>query len=333
MQKNNIIRLLWICLLGILFGGQLKAQTYTLTVTTQEYQPLQGGQSLVNDIWDDPSFTIPLGFHFMFFNEDVQSWVLDPSFTFANLAAPPVDDQFSLLIPLGADLIDRGYLDSVHLSPIRYKVTGSTGQRVMTVEWSNAGYYQDLMINGVSTDYVNLQVRCYESNGDIEFHFGPNAVSDPALDFSGFPGPIVGMAEQYDPALDQVSGEVLLLSGDPTDPAVQTDYQNYTLGGPPPENTLYRFSRTPTGLFHMAEIASTPLFGPNPTAGNLQLLPAAQQETILQVDVIDLQGKSVLTLQGHQDITLNGLPAGVYELRVMTGSGIRWQRISLQATF
>ena len=318
----------------MLFGiKESEAQTYTLTVTSEPYQSLQGGQALVNDFWDDPSFTVPLGFNFEFFNEMLQSVVVDASFSFVSMAAPPVDDMFSLLIPFGADLVDRGYLDSVHLSPIRYKVTGSPGSKVLTVEWSNAGYFQDLIINGTSTDYINFQVRLYEANGDIEYHYGPNAVADPPLVFNGEPGPVVGIAEQYNPGSDMVLGEVLLLSGDPAVPGAQTDYQNYTLDGPPPENTVYRFSREQTGIFSPGDIHYAQLFGPNPTSGTLHVLTSDLLEPVQEVHVYDFQGRCILRSEGQQDIVLNGWPSGLYELRIFTPSGIKRQRISLQASF
>ena len=97
----------WLGLTLILLAGSTVAQTYTLSVETADYESLQGGQSLVDDVWDDPSFTVPIGFTFTYFTEEIQSLVVDQGFSYASLAAPPVDDIFSLLIPCGADLVDR----------------------------------------------------------------------------------------------------------------------------------------------------------------------------------------------------------------------------------
>lgn len=316
----------WLGLTLILLAGSTVAQTYTLSVETADYESLQGGQSLVDDVWDDPSFTVPLGFTFTFFTEEIQSLVVDPGFSYASLAAPPVDDIFSLLIPCGADLVDRGYLDSIHLSPIRYKVTGSQGDRITTVEWSNAGFYGDLFSSGTSTDYIHFQVRIYESNGDIVFHFGPNHITDPGLVFNGAGGPVVGLAEQYNVAGDVVLGETLLLSGDPSDPDVHTDYASYALSAPIPENTLYRFSREQTGVLNLDDAVGQAYFGPNPTLGPLHVFADQASEIKSPVRVYNVTGQCVGQFTSTSNLNLEYLQPGMYQLTFVTDHGLVSER-------
>ncbi len=53
---------------------------------------------------------------------------------------------------------------------IYYRVDGSAPNRVLTVEWRVQGMYYP------SGNPGNFQAKLYESNGNIEFHYGPNSI-------------------------------------------------------------------------------------------------------------------------------------------------------------
>lgn len=314
-------------LILLLLVGSLYSQTYTLSVENAEYQPLQGGTLLVNDVWDNPELNVSIGFPFEYFTETVQNLAATSGISYISLAAPPVDDVFSLFIIYGADLVDRGFLDSNSLSPISRKVTGSQGSRVFTIEYENAGFYYDLFTNGTSTDYVNFQMSLYEANGDIVFHFGPNSVTMPELDFLGLTGPVVGLAENYDAFHDVVLGETLLLAGDPGSPAVYTNYQNVNLEGTIPENTLYRFSRESTSAHEPVANKVSHFLYPNPTTGLLQWSGDVDTDLISTIQVYNVQGQLVANLNPAKSMDISNLPSGMYAMRFQKDKVMFTERI------
>lgn len=324
MKKTN--RFSWlVCVL--LLAGHVSAQTYTLSVETMDYEPLQGGQALVDDVWDDPELNVPIGFGFEYFSKTIHDLVLRGNFNIISLAENSISDVFSLFIVFGADLVDRGLLDSIHLSPIAYRVTGSQGSRVLTVEWENAGFFGDLYADGISDDYVTFQFKLYEQNGDIVFHFGPNSVTTPTLAYSGYDGPFLGLAEDYDAGFDVVNGEVLLLSGDPLDPDINTDYDSYYLDATIPENTRYKFSRQSTATYTLADVETKMFYAPNPARGYIHLKSEFQDDVLSPVDVYNMDGNHVKSFQDVVSPDLGVLLPGVYVLKMKTHNGIHSERL------
>jgi len=315
-------------LILLLLVGSLHAQTYNLSVETVEYQSLQGATSLVTDVWDNPELNVAIGFPFEYFTETIQNLSASGSFSYVSLAAPPIDELFSLMILYGADLVDRGYLDSNSMSPISRKVTGSQGSRVFTIEFENAGFYYDLFTNGTSTDFVNFQLSLYEANGDIVFHFGPNLITMPELDFLGLAGPVIGLAQNYDSFHDVVLGETLLLAGNPENPDVYTNYQNVNIDGTIPENTLYRFSRESTGIHDPVKADETTYLFPNPTTGLLQWSSEFNIEELSPgVSVFNSQGQRIKIIDTPSFIDISDLPSGVYWVRYQAGNAQHTEKI------
>jgi len=309
--------------------GHTSAQTYMFNVESAAYEPIQGGQALVDDVWDDPDLAIPIGFSFEFFSRTIEDLSLRSNFNIITLSENTINNTFSLFLLFGADLVDRGLADSIHLSPITRKLEGDVGSRVMTVEWENAGFFGDLLSNGTSTDFVNFQMKLYEASGDIVYHFGPSSVTMPALAYSGLTGTTIGIAEDYDGDFDIVNGEIILLSGDPSDPDVNTDYMNYTLDATIPENTIYRFSRESTGTIDPEAVRGEDYFYPNPTTGSLCIRTDLKEEISSPVRVYAHDGRLVKQLDGATSYDLTGLPFGIYELRFEINGKIAGQRIVL----
>ncbi|HEY3386624.1 MAG TPA: T9SS type A sorting domain-containing protein, partial [Saprospiraceae bacterium] len=311
----------WLLTFVLLLAGPLSAQTYFFSVENAEYAPIQGGQNLVNGIWDNPQLTIPIGFNFEFYDKEITEVIL-PNYAFNISLFESTDLVSSLFALFGADLIDRGSVDGVHLSPIRSSVTGSAGSRVFTLEFDNAGFYGDLFLNGTSTDYVNFQMKLYEENGDIVYHFGPSFVSQPQIAYGGFDGPFMGIAEDYDLTNDVVLGEIIILAGDPLDPDQITEYGDFALGSTIPENTLYRFSREPVSAVEDVSNSSEPYYYPNPVSGVIHLNENFNDEVISKPDVYDINGRLMQRFEDKASTDLGNLPAGLYELRFESIDGI-----------
>ncbi len=312
-----------------LIAAQLSAQTYNFSVNQVEYEPIQGGQLLVSEIWDDPELLIPIGFDFEYFSATIQELNLRSYYTIISLADNSENDIYSLMLLFGADLIDRGYDENTPQSPIKRLVTGSIGSRILTVEWENAGFFGDLSANGTSTDFVNFQLKLYEENGDIEYHFGPSSVTMPMLAYSGFEGTTIGIAENYMELTDEVDGEIILLSGEPSDPDVNTDYGEYVLNATVPENTVYRFSRETSSTVTPKYDFSKQFYTPNPTRGKLLLKPEFVQEDISAVHVYNMTGQRVKLIRENGHTDLSDLPSGVYELRFQWNKQDHAERILL----
>lgn len=324
MRKN----LKAICLLALfVWVGHASAQTYFFSVESAGYEPIQGGQALIDDVWDDPDLFIPIGFSFEFFSRTIQEVSLRSNFNIITLSENTITNTYSLFLLFGADLVDRGLADSIHLSPITRKLEGNVGSRVMTVEWENAGFFGELLSNGTTNDYVNFQMKLFEANGDIVYHFGPSSITMPGLAYSGQAGPAVGIAEDYDGDFDIVNGEIILLSGDPLDPDVNTDYMNYFLNATIPENTVYRFSREPVGTVDPEVVRGENYFYPNPTTGTLQLNANLQENITFPLSVYAHDGRFVKRLEAATSYELSDLPSGLYEIRFELNGKMAGQRI------
>jgi len=309
--------------------NQASAQTYFFSVESAEYEPIQGGQALVDDVWDDPDLFVPIGFSFEFFNRTIQELTLRSNFNIITLSENSISNTYSLLLLFGADLVDRGFGDSIHLSPITRKLEGNVGSRIMTVEWENAGFFGEFSSNGTTDDFVNFQMKLYEASGDIVYHFGPNSVTMPALAYSGQTGPTIGIAEDYDGDFDIVNGEIILLSEDPSDPDVNTEYMNYFLNATILENTVYRFSREPVGTNDPKVVRGENYFYPNPTSGSLSLQPGLQGNITFPLSVFAHDGRLVKRLEAATSYDLNDLTSGLYEIRFESNGKMTGQRIFL----
>jgi hypothetical protein len=306
--------------------GQASAQTYFLSVENEDYTPVQGGQDIAGGSWNDPQLSIPIGFNFEFYTKTINEITLPSFFSIISILDEP-SDIASVFILFGADLVDRGILEGTHLSPIKTVVTGSPGSRIFTLEFDNAGFYVDLFLNGSSTDFVNLQLKLYEETGDIVYHFGPRLISMPQLEYVGFDGPFMGIAEDFDLAQDVVNGEIILLSGDPLDPDVITEYGEFALGSTIPENTLYRFSREDVSAVTSVSASHEPFYFPNPATDFIYLKAGLTDEVISPVEIYSLDGRLVKRFAETSTCDISDLSAGWYELKFKCSAGIRSQKL------
>jgi hypothetical protein len=103
------------------------------------------------------------------------------------LVSSVIDPNFEAdyaILPFEADLIDRGELTGISQSPISYKMEGNAGSRILKIEWKNAGFVGEIGELGTLNDYVNFQVWLFEGSNDVEMHYGPNMVLNPAISYS-----------------------------------------------------------------------------------------------------------------------------------------------------
>ena len=306
----------------------MMGQTYEFSVSSEPYTDLNNGTPLVTEIWDDPGYTAPLGFVFHYYEQNVTSVNQLDSVAYPLLSTSPIGDTLAFFFVFGADLIDRGYEDTVLQSPITYKTTGPAGNRVFTIEWKNVGFFNQYWFLGDNTDFVNFQMRLYEADGAIEYHFGPSNITRPDIVYDAG-GPFVGLVEKLEWGPDVSYGEALLLTGLPANPTVVNEYETVFLNGTIPANTVYRFSRVPTAVDDPVTENDKPFFNPNPSDDFIQVANDFQEEIIPPVFVYNSTGALMSKEMNTQRIETQNWTAGVYQLQFNTKTGLRTQRIAV----
>jgi len=233
-----------------LFFTNLPSQEfpYYFSVDSSEYLPLENAISLNNgQVWDDPQFTLPLGFEFDFFGQSLNILYLDDWFIGGILSTHDNEAGTSpLLIFYGLDLVDRGYEISDSQSPISFKTVLEDGLSIFKLEFKNAGFYDDDELSS----YINLQLWLHEGSNDISIHFGPSSILNPEIIYDEFGGPLVGFDDAYDYDEEELNN-FWFLSGDADHPMVKytdpasLDTITQVISGSPKAGLIYKFSTTP----------------------------------------------------------------------------------------
>jgi hypothetical protein len=208
---------------------------YTLATFTDTYTELTGATSLNNgEIWDDPTYIMPMAFPFMINNNAVTELEF---YGGGSLMRAPTPDPlvYNYIFPFEADLIDRGANGATSLSPISYKVEGTPGSRIQKVEFKNAGSYNEMDAQGTLDMFVNFQMWLFEGSNKIEYHFGPSFVNDPNLFYDGS-GPISGTAD-YDETNDIITNAHFII-GPAANPSLSVNPTLLT--GTPADGMVYR---------------------------------------------------------------------------------------------
>jgi hypothetical protein len=84
---------------------------------------------------------------------------------YSNTAFTDPGGTLNCIAPMYDDMTTQGATDPLG-SGIRYVVTGSAPNRVMTIEWANMAVYQN------TTPSLNFQVKLHETTGQIEYVYG-----------------------------------------------------------------------------------------------------------------------------------------------------------------
>jgi len=305
---------------------------YTFSLQSSPYTALSNPTPLTTATWDDPSLTVTLPFPFQVFGRSASQLVFDGLGGELFAVDAMTQDTLPVIGPYAMDLIDRGYNTGTMLSPISYKTEGSAGSRIFKLEWKEAGSYDeaDSLMTTNSEMHISLQMWLYEGSNRIEFRFGANNITNPALFYGGEDGAIVGLG-----AFNQAGNLVLseLLSGAATAPQLQSGGLPQPLTGTPAPNSVYRFNPpgSSTGLFELG-LSQQLIAYPNPTQdgiwirniGTRNIAPSHGSRAF----ILDLQGRSIVDFDvqtstaSAQWVDLSALPSGLYLLRVegMNGS-------------
>ncbi len=293
---------------------------YNLYVTSLPYEPLVNGTSLNGtSIWKDTMYSIPLGFNFKLGTQTIDRFNLMNG----NFVATDTIGTISGFLLTEAALIDRGAVGNQSLSPVRYEITGTPGNRIFKAEISNAGFANELSEYNTLDDSANMQIWLYEGSNIVELRYGKSEINHPEEYFDMMGGqPVVGYVKDLN-FMNASLDKVYLLSGDPAGPTIDS----FSLTNPfataldsfPVAHIVYRF---------------TPKTGTNSIGGKLELKDLKVYptlcENLLHIDFSEqrsvsyhvmaingsVTGLSGTLTQGTNAVDISGLPAGTYLLRL-----------------
>ncbi len=326
-------------LLSIFFFSlalNISAQSYQLTISNETYFDLVGSTSLNGNMtWDDPEFNIPIGFSFQFFDQTYTELAILEIGVGGSLGIANNTTDFSpLLLPYGADIIDRGYDFNADeptpgsLSNISYLLEGTAGNRILKVEWNNVGFYTEIEQDNISSDFTNFQMWLYEGTNNIEIRFGNNSITNLEASFDEQTGSIIGLIEEINLDTEEFTGEALVLRGPPETAELievfgDTD-QILFLEGVIPSGTVYSFSEsigvsTSESLDDLLKITTFP----NPVTTHLEISMEDPNYQITTVSIHNLAGQLLKeVVYDQQPIDISFLNAGIYLLEIKTTAGI-----------
>lgn len=215
-----------------------------------------------------------------------------------------IDNDSSAIIVDGAFI----FLDSIdNNSEISYKVEGTSGNKIVKVQWKNLK-----IRTGQPNNYINVQIWVYQATGIIEIHYGPSSASNA----SGFTesGATAGINVGIFYAPDNFSKfyEKLWLNNEPSNLVIDSSTQLVfkALKGVPPNGSVYRFVPK-FSLVSSPEIKGDKLVTmyPNPTANIVHF-------TVPQSGIVtDITGKTVIAFTEAETINVSGLSPGTYLLK------------------
>lgn len=245
----------------------------------------------------------------------------------------------SLLIPYGADIIDRGYdfeADSSttgSLSNISYLLEGAPGSRILKIEWKNVGFYSELEFDNISTDFTNFQLWLYEGSNDIEIHFGPNSITQPNLSFDGEAGTYIGLFPEVDFDNETVIGTGIELSGNPRSPTVLATSSIYTnfLNGVIPNGTIYKFAMRTSGISELKNDFSNISLYPHPSNDYFKISVDNMPFDINSISIFNSDGKKVKETNYTKDIIdISDLSSGIYFVLINTELGVATKKLIIK---
>jgi len=332
-MKKALVFLLFV----ITFTLRAEAQfPYTLSVYYDTYTPLNSGATTVNStVWfNSDTYTLPLGFDFKIDTISCVAPAIEGGSTFVTDTGKGIISGFYLT---DANLIDRGFLDSISStqSPIRYTVSGLTGQRIFKLEIANAAFFNEI-IYSIKDDSINMQLWLYEGSNIVELHYGPSNVDHGYNYFPKEGHPTVGYVKDIDYDLN---GTYYILSGNPNAPDIDSivstygeyDHQPTGLTYFPPSGIVYRF--TPTSLTITNQPALTRAI--NAT----RIYPISCHESInVDYQATADAGYKVISLNGTESsiagklqkglntIDISSLPPGMYMMQLQNDGGRKMQK-------
>jgi hypothetical protein len=321
MKKNILAFVITLASAGV-FAQLPVGPHYLFTTYSSAFTPLEEGVSLDGGmIWDDPTWTVPLGFTFYTANDTITTlYVGELGTTVYGIQDDSLSDVF---LPYFDDIANAD--NDTLVSPVSYVVEGPPGFQICKIEWMNVGFYEDWAANGTYTNTTSFQLWLYENSNIFEYHYGPSNISDPST-VHMFGAPAAAFLEN----LNQNTGfdweGFYSVTGNTDAPTITTvtnaevlaaqGIPSYALlNGEPAEGTVYRFAPTFVNVEENS-LANFDVF-PNPTSGLLNVFNPTQESVVAQILSADGKVIQVETLtSGRNAIQTDKLSSGFYLLRI-----------------
>ena len=320
MKKNILAFLLTLASAGV-FAQQAAGPHYVFTNYSSTFTPLEEATSLDGgQIWDDPTWTVPLGFTFYTANDTITTlYVGELGTTVYGIQDDSLSDIF---LPYFDDIANAD--NDTLVSPVSYVVEGPPGSQICKIEWLNVGFYEDWAANGTYTNTTSFQLWLYENSNIFEYHYGSSNITNASM-IHMFGAPAAAFLEN----LNQNTGfdwdGFYSVTGNTDAPTITTLTTAEILGaqgipsyallnGEPAEGTVYRFAPTFVGIEENS-LATFDVF-PNPTSGLLNVFNPTQETVVAQI--LSAEGKviQIETLtSGRNAIQTENLSTGYYILR------------------
>ena len=321
-MKNNILAFILTLASAGVFAQLPVGPHYLFSTYTSAFDPIQEATSLDGgQIWDDPTWTVPLGFTFYTANDTITTlYVGELGTTVYGIQDDSLSDIF---LPYFDDIANAD--NDTLVSPVSYVVEGPPGFQICKIEWLNVGFYEDWAANGTYTNTTSFQLWLYENSNIFEYHYGPSNITNASM-IHMFGAPAAAFLEN----LNQNTGfdwdGFYSVTGNTDAPTITTLTTAEILGaqgipsyallnGEPAEGTVYRFAPTFVGIEENS-LATFDVY-PNPTSGLLNVFNPTQESLVAQI--LSSEGKiiQVETLSfGRNSIQTNELASGFYLLRI-----------------
>lgn len=328
-EMKRVFSLLMFLLLGLL---ESSAQYYNVsTKLSQDYKPLTNPTTITNS-WDQNFFKIQdLGLTYNWYHE---SFSFDGTNGLVILGAGVLAGESTAdSVAFDIDGFFVGLKSRPNGSAVNYQIDGTQGNRIVKMEWVNAG-----IDGGDTADFVNLQIWLYEANNAIEMHYGPSLIKNPK-DFNagnngqGLTGPPVGTFTASTKRKD--NGKVLALAyltGNPDNPSI-TRARSTGLSGMPKNGTVYTFTdATATSINESAVSVSKLNIYPNPANDHTTIECTVDGPAV--ISITDITGKCVKSIpceaantrQSIQVSTADMKP-GLYLVKLQNDSNTTIQKL------
>lgn len=308
-------------LLGPLFSF---AQQFALSTSNSTYDTLTGATLYSGSMpWDDPG-------------DDLDPLELNPPFRMGvrSYRYLKIEDGYVLLVdtPSGyneyfvldalfTNIVDRGKGTIVPESPIRYTLSGTKGNRMLTIEWRNFGFYGEWFHRNTTTDHANLQIILNEKMQEVSAHYGSSLIQFPGLSFAGYPGISVYVGEGD--MMGTFYGTVL--AGNPANPTTHGLEIDTFLQGFPAAGTKYTFkigeelARTK----NINDASNSFVLFPNP--GNDRIWIQGPNHFIgnIKFTLMNGLGQNLkeAVIEMNQSIDVSQIPSGIYFIQIETEQG------------
>ena len=294
---------------------------YALTSFADTYTPLTGATSVTNgSLWtSDSMFVFPIGF-----TTNMNGISTDTLHLLGGgYVLPEISAVQTGWVITGTSMSDRGIVNGVSKSDIRYQTTGTPGSRIFKMEVFNAGFEEEYLAYGDLKDSISFQMWVYETSNVVEFRYGSSNINYPIEYFGN--KMLVGMLKDVDTSTGNYDN-FYVLNGTCAIPTIDSFVGlpgTNGLSDLPQEGRVFRFtfSGNPTSIKYV-------------TAGTSAQVYPTMAENIINVDVkgskntvctiMNSQGqilKQTTISAGKTAIDVFGYAAGLYTLSILNGDG------------